>query len=324
MERIKNIKEKLSGMANRYETCLAISGGGCKAMYGLGVGYKLRKWGIKFKEISGVSAGAAMILGILSETEEDCIEYIEELCRRNESNFAITNLLKGERPFPHENIYRRTIRYGLDQNKILHSGVKVHILTVQAIPKETSMLGVWNKARFISQTYQAYMQDEANREKGLAANRVSEMMEKWNMKEVIYTNEDLKNPSVIEQIILNSSSVPPVVSFQKDDNVYYLDGGLTNNLLLEPFPKESKKIGVHYEDVTLVGKEKELLDSTYLIRPSKKLPIKIFDYTNHVGIRDAYELGKDDAERQKEQILQYCKRKLVEEFKTQYLGNDSR
>ena len=37
-----------------YEASLAIAGGGCKALYAMGVGYKLRKWGIQIKEISGV------------------------------------------------------------------------------------------------------------------------------------------------------------------------------------------------------------------------------------------------------------------------------
>lgn len=302
-------------MTNRYEASLGIAGGGCKAIYGLGVGYKLRQWGIKFREISGVSAGSAMILGILSETEEETIEYLAELCRRNDSNFAITNLFKGERPFPHENIYRRTIRHGLNIEKVLHSEIKIYILTVQALPKKTSLFGVWNKARFISETYQAYMQDEADREKGIVANRVYQMMQKWNMKEIIYTNKDLENPSIIEQIILNSSSVPPVISFQKDDDVYYLDGGLTNNLLLETFAPDAKIIGVYYENVTLVGKDEKLLERSYLIRPSKKLPIKIFDYTNHVGIRDAYEMGKDDAERQKDKILNFTRKKFADEFK---------
>ena len=62
-----------------YEASLAIAGGGCKALYAMGVGYKLRKWGIQIKEISGVSAGAAMALGILSESEDESIEYFSEL-----------------------------------------------------------------------------------------------------------------------------------------------------------------------------------------------------------------------------------------------------
>ncbi len=223
-DKIKSFKNKITSITSRYETCLALAGGGTKAMYGLGVGYKLRTWGVRIKEISGISAGAAMAFGILSETEENTIEYIEELCRRNSSNFHVSNLLKGERPFPHENIYRRSIRYGLNIEKIKNSNVKIYILTIKAMPKEKKFFEVWNKAKLISQTYQAYTSDEADREKGIHPTRVADMMKKWNMQEVIFSNDDLQNSSVVEQIILNSSSIPPVLSFQADERVYYFDG----------------------------------------------------------------------------------------------------
>ena len=67
----KNISVKKKPV---YEVSLAIAGGGCKALYAMGVGCKLRKWGAKIKEISGVSAGAAMAPGNLSETEAETIE----------------------------------------------------------------------------------------------------------------------------------------------------------------------------------------------------------------------------------------------------------
>lgn len=79
--------------------------------------YKLRKWGIRLKEISGVSAGAAMALGILSESEDETIEYLAELTKRTSSNFQLTSLFQGKSPFPHENIYRRLIRHGLNLEK---------------------------------------------------------------------------------------------------------------------------------------------------------------------------------------------------------------
>jgi predicted patatin/cPLA2 family phospholipase len=305
-----SIFENLSKQTKpEYEISLAIAGGGCKAFYALGIGYKMRTWGIKFKAMSGVSAGAAMILGILSETEEASFEYIESLVRRNESNFEFTRLLKGERPFPHENIYRRTIRYGLDMEKIRRSGVKIFIQAVAAFPKQRDRFGdIVNKAKIISQTAQAFLLDESDKQKGKECNRVQKIIEKWNLKEFVFTNKDLQDESVMEQIILNSSSIPPVVSFQNKDDMYFLDGGLINNLLLEVFPLKDKKIGIYYDATSIMGKNPIVLQNTLLLKPSRELNITTFDYTNPEGLKDTYELGKKDAKDAKTQILEFCQK----------------
>ena len=73
MPAYKTIRKKIKKVFKNNEIALAIAGGGCKALYGLGVGFKLRNWGIKIKEISGVSAGSAIGLMILSQREEEGI-----------------------------------------------------------------------------------------------------------------------------------------------------------------------------------------------------------------------------------------------------------
>ncbi|MCB1143070.1 MAG: patatin-like phospholipase family protein [Leptospiraceae bacterium] len=295
-----------------HEVSLAIAGGGCKAFYALGFGYKLRKWGIKFKAMSGVSAGAAMVMGIISENEEAGLEYAASLTKRNQKNFDLKRLLKGERPFPHENIYRRSIRYSLDIEKIRTTDIKIYIQAVLAFPKEDKLTDLFRKTRLIPQTAHAFLLDEADKLKGKEVYRVNKIIEKWNLKEKIYTNEDLKDPNLIEQIVLNSSSIPPVLSFQAKDNAYYLDGGLLNNLVLEKFPERDKKIGIYYDDTTIIGKNLEGLKNTMLIKPSKELKITTFDYTNPEGLIETYELGKKDAESMKEKIMDFTQVKLTD------------
>ena len=301
-------KKKQNTKKPEYEVSLAIAGGGCKALYAMGVGYKLRKWGVQLKEISGVSAGAAMALGIISESEEETIEYLAELTKRTSSNFQVTSLFQGKSPFPHENIYRRLIRHGLNMEKIRKSKVKIFIGTVQAIPKKTGIDHFWDIAKLVTETTRAYLLDENDKERGIPCNRVSKIMDRWNMQPIVYTNKDLKSSEIVESIILNSSSIPPVVSFQNNNKVYFLDGGLTNNLLLERFSKKSKKIGIYYENTTIFGKDRSLLESTFLLKPSRRLPISSFDYTDPVGVKDCYEMGKEDVEKLKTEILKFCRK----------------
>ncbi|EQA44480.1 phospholipase, patatin family [Leptospira broomii serovar Hurstbridge str. 5399] len=301
----------LQGIWIENEICFSIAGGGCKAFYGLGIGHELKSWGLKLTQVSGVSAGAAMVLCLLCESEEESVAFFERIVRKNPRNFYFTKLFSDERAFPHEEMYRRTIRFGMDFPKIIKSGAKVYIHTIRAFPKRDSLKNTFRLARLIAETGKAFLEDERDRGRGLHTERTFRVLRNWNMKEVLYTEADFHDPNTIEQIILNSSSIPPVVSFQKHRKEYYLDGGLTNNLLLETFPPNSKVIGVHYEPTTLVGKDRHLLDRCLLITPSRPLPITSFDYTNAKGVRETYELGKSDALKNKGRILEYLKKSWV-------------
>lgn len=291
-----------------YDASLAIAGGGCKAFYALGVGKTLREWGVRFTELSGVSAGAAMALCILSQTEEESVEYFEEITKRNSRNFHFSNLLRGESTFPHEDMYRRTIRFGMRFDRVLESGAKIWIHSVKAHPKEDSLKNKFRLARLISETGRAFLLDDRDRSEGIPANRTAEMIKKWNMEDVDFTEKDFVNPEIIEQFIMNSSSIPPIVDFQSVGNEYYLDGGLTNNMMIESFSPNAKIIGIHYEPNTIVGKDPELLARSFLITPSRPLPITSFDYTNPKGVRETYELGKADALAKKTEIINYLRK----------------
>ncbi|AXR62613.1 patatin-like phospholipase family protein [Leptospira mayottensis] len=312
LEKKQEIQERFGGVFQglwfEEEICFAIAGGGCKAFYGLGFGHEMKSWGLKFREVSGVSAGAAMVLCLICGNEEACVSFFENIVRKNPANFYLGRLFKGERVFPHEEIYRRTIRFGMDFQKIVKSGIKVFIHTLRVIPKEDSLKNKFRLARLIAETAKAFLEDERDKKRGLNTERMQRILRKWNMREVLFTEKDFNDEKTVEQIILNSSSVPPVVSIQSHENEYYFDGGLTNNLLLEVFPPDKKTIGVYYEPTTIVGKDPKLLERCYLQTPSEPLPITSFDYTDPNGVRRAYELGKQDARLNKDKIFEYLKK----------------
>ncbi|EKO34111.1 phospholipase, patatin family [Leptospira santarosai str. MOR084] len=306
--RDKRFGSVFQGLWLEEEICFAIAGGGCKAFYGLGFGHEMKSWGLKFREVSGVSAGAAMVLCLICGDEEACVSFFENIVRKNSANFYFGRFFKGERMFPHEEIYRKTIRFGMDFQKIVGSGTKVFIHTLRAIPKEDSLRNKFRLARLIAETAKAFLEEERDRRRGLITERMQRILRKWNMKEVLFTEKDFDDEKTVEQIILNSSSVPPVVSVQCHGKEYYFDGGLTNNLLLEVFPPDKKTIGVYYEPTTIVGKDPKLLERCYLQTPSEPLPITSFDYTDPNGVRKAYELGKRDARLNRDKIFEYLKK----------------
>jgi len=89
------------------------------------------------------------------------------------------------------------------------------------------------------------------------------------------------------------------------DGYYYLDGGLWNNLPVTHLPDVDLVIAVYYEPITRFFFEQrrpERFKNIIFVKPSSKLPISTWDYTNPFGVRATYELGKQAGEKALEQI----------------------
>ncbi|TGK00579.1 patatin-like phospholipase family protein [Leptospira semungkisensis] len=290
------------------EIALAIAGGGIKAFYGLGVAFALRTWGIRIREVSGVSAGAAMAISTLSETEVDSSHYFQELTKRNPKNFYWNRLLRILPPFPHDSMARRTVSYCLRFSKMLSKSARIRIHTVE-IPRES--LDKNKKGEPIQRLLlakaasiiRAYFKDETLRRNGEEPFEVLKKMKAWGWREKVFTEKDFTDHETTTQIVMNSCSAFPVLPLQSFNGNYYLDGGLTNNLLLENFSSDLPRIGVFYEPTTLVGKSRDLLSESLLISPQGPFIEQGFDYTNPELVHYAFEKGKNDAEEQKEKIL---------------------
>lgn len=307
--KLKNgIRTAWQELGTKKEIALAIAGGGIKAFYGLGFAYTLRTWGLKIKEVSGVSAGAAMAISTLSETEEDSSNYFQELTKRNPKNFYWNRLLRISAPFPHHGIARRTVEYCLRFSKLISKSAKIRIHTVE-IPNES--LDKNKKGEPIQRLLfakaasiiRAYFKDETLRRKGEQPFEVIKKMKDWGWREKVFTEKDLTDPETITQIVMNSCSAFPVLPLQSFNGNYYLDGGLTNNLLIEDFSPDLPKIGVFYEPTTLVGKSASVLSDTLLVSPDGPFIEQGFDYTSPNLVRYAFDTGRKDAEDQKERIL---------------------
>ncbi|EQA36153.1 phospholipase, patatin family [Leptospira inadai serovar Lyme str. 10] len=295
-------------LGTKKEIALAIAGGGIKAFYGLGFAFALRNWGIRIREVSGVSAGAAMAISALSETEEESSVYFEELTRRNPKNFYWNRLLRILPPFPHDGMARRTVSYCLKLPKLLSKAAKVRIHTVE-IPGDQiqkNKNGKPNRRMLLARAariIRAYFRDEELRRKGELPFHVLNKMKEWGWRERVFTEKEFSDHETVTQIVMNSCSAFPVLPLQSLGGNYYLDGGLTNNLLLEEFSSEIPKIAVFYEQTTLVGKAPEIVANTLLISPDTPFIEQGFDYTSPDLVRYAFEKGKEDAERNRGRIL---------------------
>jgi predicted patatin/cPLA2 family phospholipase len=82
------------------------------------------------------------------------------------------------------------------------------------------------------------------------------------------------------------------------NNAIALDGGLVDNVPVDfLYPGEPEKPTLVLLTRTYPKKQIPRKAHRTYIQPSRKIPVKRWDYTNPEGVRKTFELGKTDGER---------------------------
>jgi len=279
---------------------LALSGGGCKAFFGLGVGCVLQEAGIPIDELAGTSAGSAMALTLMSGSAEKVLRYFYAITLRNKSNFHFSRLFRGRRPFPHEGMYRRAITTYMDYEKLRKSRTRVSINALLLPPEKYPPEENWKRLQLYSRMVRAFREEIVQAKRGMFYPVLAKAAIEAELEEVVFHNEDFTSPQRAEDIILASSSVPPLVSFQRIDGNYYLDGGILNNLPILHLEKSDLIVAVYYEKLTRLHAELTGIEegrTIIYVHPDENLPITTWDYANPNGILQAYEMGRRAGEK---------------------------
>ncbi len=167
-----------------------------------------------------------------------------------------------------------------------------------------------SRARVIVEVMAAYRKEM----KLLASGRYHAAMARTaanlGLEEVVFHNEDFTSHDRAGDIILASSSVPPMVRFQTMNGAYFVDGGITRNLALDLLEPVDVAIGIYYDfwarlqyeriSVADPAGEIEMQDQGGRVRarrvlflsPDRRLPIDTWDYANPRGVAIAYEAGR--------------------------------
>ncbi len=279
---------------------LALSGGGCKAFFGLGVGCVLMEAGMPITAIAGTSAGSAMALSLMSGSSEAVLRYFYAITLRNPSNFYLSRLFRGRRPFPHETMYRRAVATYTDIEKLQKSRIRLAInailVPLHKYPPEDMM----KKIQLISRIMGSLREENKLAEKGIYRPVMAQTALAMGLEEVVFRNEDITSKKKAADIILASSSVPPLVSFQKVDGQYYLDGGIVHNLPIIHIEDADLIVAVYYEGLTRRAVElsgAEFGRTIIYVHPDSRLPITTWDYANPHGVVQAYEMGRRAGEK---------------------------
>ena len=104
----------------------------------------------------------------------------------------------------------------------------------------------------------------------------------------------LDNPQQLREALMASSGVPPFMPVTLVDGVAALDGGLVDNVPIQPIETIERDGGRTLVLLTRVYRNIPTVRGRTYVQPSRKIGIGQFDITNPQGIRDAFELGFKD------------------------------
>jgi predicted acylesterase/phospholipase RssA len=108
--------------------------------------------------------------------------------------------------------------------------------------------------------------------------------------------QDLASPEDLLAALMASASVPPFMPVGRVGGMAALDGGLVDNVPIEPLLPVEAQGGKTLVILSRLYRAFPKVSGRTYVQPSEPVPIGQFDITNPAGIRKAYEMGLKDGE----------------------------
>lgn len=108
--------------------------------------------------------------------------------------------------------------------------------------------------------------------------------------------QDLASPEELLAALMASASVPPFMPVGRVGGMAALDGGLVDNVPIEPLLPVEAQGGKTLVILSRLYRVFPQVSGRTYVQPSEPVPIGQFDITNPAGIRKAYEMGLKDGE----------------------------
>lgn len=273
---------------------VVFAGGGCRTFWGLGLYDELKVLLPPVAEWSGTSAGSAMAIAAASGRTKETLDRFVEATASNPRNFYPEWLLRGRRPLPHNDMYRRTLTGILEQGAwdSLRKAGPVRILLAY-IREGHPAVSTWVKAVWhYERRKQNLVHGPDTPIPGLGYR-------------VVTVQEADSVPSVVDWV-LSASSTPPLTDIHRYEGQPYVDGGLVDNVPVRALSEASR------QGKTLVILSRpappELLPAEprrLYLAPSAPVPVSKWDYTSPAKLRSTFDLGRADADRYREVVKRF-------------------
>lgn len=235
---------------------------------------------------AGVSAGACMAAGCLAGTNGKALAYMRRVTAANHANVHWRSFLRGGALFPHYGIYATALANILGPSELARIQAGPEFRVLMASPPAWAGRHLGTLLGFTCYTLEKHLKEPLH----------PTWAERAGFRPVVGVANRCRTPAELCELILASSSTPPLVPAFFRDGQVVLDGGLIDNVPMAALrPGEGPVLVLlsrRYRPELLAGHA----GVTYLM-PSGPMPVGKWDYTSPDGLQAAYDLGRSDAER---------------------------
>jgi predicted patatin/cPLA2 family phospholipase len=278
-------------MMSERDLAITFAGGGNRAFYQLGL---MNIWYERLRPRIGClatcSAGACVAALMLSGREAEVGQYWKERCREVTKNFEWRRLLSGQRPTPHEPLYRDMLLYAFSAGgfeRIRSQPFPILVLAT-AFPHRLPAFAA------VALALCAYKLEKRLR---------GEMIHPTYGRRVGFTGmtfdaRDCGTPAELADLIIASSATPPFTSLGLFAGRRLLDGGVIDNVpafLADEVPGIERNLVMLTRPYPsgVTGRQ----GSRLYIAPREALPVERWDFTRPDLLEATITIGERDAER---------------------------
>jgi predicted acylesterase/phospholipase RssA len=272
---------------SRLET-LVFAGGGNRCWWQAGALRHLLEHGLRLPScLVGTSAGAGLAAAFLTESAQAALDACLDLFAGNAKVFDWAGLRRLKLKFAHQQIYPAWVE------AFLNSG------TFSTLKGASSRLtvGLSRPARYLGTGTSVAM--------GTLAYIVDKYL--WNsihprlpgllgLRQDFIVLNDCATVEAAQLVLVAAASAPPIMAARRVGTNWAFDGGYTDNAPIPPQSNEERSktlvmLTRHYPKLPLLF---TWLGRTYW-QPSRRIPVSTWDCTPKTTVRQAYELGLQDA-----------------------------
>lgn len=284
---------------------LCLAGGGNRAFWQLGLlevlGERLMP---RVAAISACSAGAVAAVLLASGSVETARLEFARLRRGISRNFDVRKLMRGERPLPHQRVYRATLEGSIGEAglaRIRAQPYPIRILAAELPSRLSAPLG-------LAAGLAAYQIEKLARPHALHPT----VAPKLGFRAHLHDARDCETLDELIELVIASSSTPPITKLGAYGGARLLDGSLVDNA---PAFALDDVAGVERSLVLLTrpypAKATGRRGSRLYVAPTETVPADRWDYREVAPIDETIELGRRDAERHRPAIESFVDEALA-------------
>ena len=258
---------------------VVFAGGGCRCFWQAGFWDEVGEF-IAPRVVAGVSAGAAFACSALAGISEKVLAEFKRRTDENPSNLHLRELRRARTPFPHHAMYRGTIEATTDEHMLreLRAGPEIRILLAHPPAR-------WRPTPAIAAGLLSYRAEQILRGRG-----TPQWPTKLGFQAQVVRANDCETPGELADLILQSSCLPPLMPMLRRGGLPVVDGAVIDSApvhLVDHEPNTLVLLTHHADQI------RQAPGVTY-VRPSRPVPIELWDYAHPERVQATYDLGRED------------------------------